>query len=237
MTSFIAAGGSGRSTSLIPAVPAASSVTTIAFIRRLLVSSPRLHGIFGSTAFAAQTSASVALRRRGDRVGALCLVAVLGGEVDVGPAPRSVPRIALLFPGVTVVVVAVGLPEAGLVVVAQLEAADPLRVLPEVEMRDQQPGRTPVLGLERLAPVLVGDPCPATGQILERQVGRIAAVTPRGDVAGVGVDAFEQCVDRDPGPGGVELRPLGDAMDVGGDRFPRQRDELLPWPRHRLIHG
>src|SRR5262245_10021589 len=32
MTSFIAADGSGRSTSVIPAVPAASSVTTIAFI-------------------------------------------------------------------------------------------------------------------------------------------------------------------------------------------------------------
>src|SRR3954466_13746949 len=36
MTSFIAAGGSGRSTSVIPAVPAASSVTTIAFIRHPL---------------------------------------------------------------------------------------------------------------------------------------------------------------------------------------------------------
>src|SRR3954453_5930585 len=39
MTSFIAAGGSGRSTSVIPAVPAASSVTTIAFIRDLPLSS------------------------------------------------------------------------------------------------------------------------------------------------------------------------------------------------------
>src|SRR4051794_27983445 len=39
MTSFIAAGGSGRSTSVIPAVPAASSVTTIAFIRDLPASS------------------------------------------------------------------------------------------------------------------------------------------------------------------------------------------------------
>jgi hypothetical protein len=37
MTSFIAAGGSGRPTSVIPAVPAASSVTTIAFIRDLPV--------------------------------------------------------------------------------------------------------------------------------------------------------------------------------------------------------
>jgi hypothetical protein len=32
MTSLIAAGGSGRSTNVIPAVPAAWSVTTIAFI-------------------------------------------------------------------------------------------------------------------------------------------------------------------------------------------------------------
>src|SRR6478609_10188139 len=32
MTSLIAAGGTGRSTSVIPAVPAASSVTTIAFM-------------------------------------------------------------------------------------------------------------------------------------------------------------------------------------------------------------
>jgi len=32
---LIAAGGSGRSTSVIPAVPAARSVTTIAFIRHL----------------------------------------------------------------------------------------------------------------------------------------------------------------------------------------------------------
>src|SRR3954453_2901837 len=40
MTSFIAADGSGRSTSLIPAVPAASSVTTIAFIWDLPVAGP-----------------------------------------------------------------------------------------------------------------------------------------------------------------------------------------------------
>src|SRR4051812_1020883 len=112
-----------------------------------------------------------------------------------GPAPRSVPPIALFFPRVAVVVVAVGLPEAGLVVIAQLEAADPFRALPEVQMRDQEPRRAAVLGLERLATVLVGDPRPATGQILERQVGRVAAVAPRGDVAGIGVDAFEQGVD------------------------------------------
>src|SRR3954454_4467280 len=127
-----------------------------------------------------------------------------------GPAPRSVPLVALLFPGIAVVVVAIGLPEARLVVVAQLEPADPLRALPEVQMRDEQPGRAAVLGLERLSRVLVGDPPPATRQVLEREIGRIAAVAPRGDIAGIGVDAFEQGVDRNPGPGGVELGPLGD---------------------------
>src|SRR3954447_19072755 len=129
-----------------------------------------------------------------------------------GPAPRSVSLVTLLFPGIAVVVVAIGLPEPGLVVVAQLEAADPLRALPEVQMWDQKPRRAAVLGLERLAPVLVGDPRPAAGQVLEWQVGRVAAVTPRGDVAGLGVDAFEQRVDRHPGPGAVELGPLGDAV-------------------------
>src|ERR671935_582030 len=92
--------------------------------------------------------------------------------------PRSVPPVPLLFPGIAVVVVAVGLPEAGLVVVAQLEAADPLRALPEVQMRDQQPRRAAVLGRERLAPVLERDPRPAARQILERQVRRIATVAP-----------------------------------------------------------
>src|SRR5689334_20090507 len=39
MTSFIAGRGSGRSTSFIPAIPAARSVTTIAFIVHLLPTS------------------------------------------------------------------------------------------------------------------------------------------------------------------------------------------------------
>src|SRR5262245_33450478 len=43
-TSFVAACASGRSTSDIPAVPAAWFVTTIALLARLPASSPRLHG-------------------------------------------------------------------------------------------------------------------------------------------------------------------------------------------------
>src|SRR5207302_7190928 len=65
MTSFIAAGGSGRSTSVIPAVPAASSVTTIAFMG--IVSS--LICLFGGTRTNAvchlQAQLSTALLRGG----------------------------------------------------------------------------------------------------------------------------------------------------------------------------
>src|SRR4051795_6681617 len=84
MTSFIAAGGSGRSTSVIPAVPAASSVTTIAFIG--IVSSPV--SLFGGS----RTNAD-------DRLPADPLGRVEGGDgivegrdvADVGPQ-SSVPN-------------------------------------------------------------------------------------------------------------------------------------------------
>ena len=126
----------------------------------------------------------VGLGRRGDRVRALRLVAVLGGQphVDVlagavarppghvepqrarlrasrrrrsrdrRDAPRdagrarSVAPVPLLPPRVAVVVVAVALPEAGLVLQRQRQAADPLRALPEVQVRDEQPRRAAVLG-------------------------------------------------------------------------------------------
>src|SRR4051812_10293490 len=113
----------------------------------------------------------------------------------IGTRTASVAPVALLFPGVAVVVIAVALPEAGLVVVAQLEATDPLRALPEVQVRDQQPGGAAVLGLERLAAVLVGDPRLAIRQILEREIGGVAAVAPRGHVTGVRVHALRERVD------------------------------------------
>src|ERR671930_1388522 len=49
----------------------------------------------------------------------------------------SVAPEALLLPGVAVVVVAEAFPEAGLVLVQQLDPADPPGALPQVQMRDQ----------------------------------------------------------------------------------------------------
>jgi len=128
------------------------------------------------------------LRRRGDRVAALSLVAVLGGQAEStcwparwpasprrqeqrlrarrlgpylgelgGPPAGGTGRgrlsrpVALLTPGVAVVVVAVGLPEARLVRVHQHEPTDPLRALPEIQVRDEQARGAAVLGLERRA--------------------------------------------------------------------------------------
>ena len=56
------------------------------------------------------------------------------------------------------------------------EPAHPLRALPEVEVRHEQPRRTAVLGVERLAVELERDPGLAVEQVLERHVGRVAAV-------------------------------------------------------------
>src|SRR5690348_9584130 len=89
-------------------------------------------------------------------------------------AASSVALIPLLFPRVAVVVVAVHLPEARLVVVAQLDPAHPLGALPEVEVRHEQASGAAVLGVERLVVVLVRDPRLAVAQILQREVRRVA---------------------------------------------------------------
>src|SRR5918993_3993768 len=77
---------------------------------------------------------------------------------SAGTAATSVSPVALLAPGVAVIVVAQRLPETGLVLVYQPQAPHPLGALPEVEVGDEQAGRAAVLRRERLALVGVGDP-------------------------------------------------------------------------------
>ena len=67
--------------------------------------------------------------------------------------PGSVAPVPLFAPWVPVVVVAEALPESGLVVEGQRDAADPLRALPQVQVRDEQPGRAAVLRGQVLAVV------------------------------------------------------------------------------------
>src|SRR6478735_10531192 len=85
----------------------------------------------------------------------------------------SVAPVALLAPGIAVVVVADALPEAGLVVHAEAQPPHPLGALPEVEVRDQEAGGASVLGLEVLPVVADRHPRLAARDVLEGQVGRV----------------------------------------------------------------
>src|SRR5215218_5094024 len=70
-----------------------------------------------------------------------------------------IPPVALLSPGVPVVVVAQGLPEARVVVGSKLQPPHPLGALPEVQVRHEQAGRSAVLWLKGLP--LVGKSHPS----------------------------------------------------------------------------
>src|SRR3954452_12261323 len=64
---------------------------------------------------------------------------------------RLLPVVALLFPGVAAHVVAVVLPEAGLILGQKLEAAQPLGALPEIKVRHEQPQRPAMIWGDVLA--------------------------------------------------------------------------------------
>src|SRR4051812_48312525 len=87
---------------------------------------------------------------------------------------RGLKFVALFLPVVGVVVVAVPLPEAGLVGGAQLEPAQPLRALPEVPRWDEQAERPAVLLRQRLAVGLVDEQRVRILERRERHVGREA---------------------------------------------------------------
>jgi hypothetical protein len=91
-------------------------------------------------------------------------------------------------------VVAGGFPEARLVLVDQLQAVDPLRRLPEVQVRDQHPSRPTVLRLEIFSVELISDPGLAVQQIIHRYVRGVAAEAVHHRVVGGSIDLFEQRV-------------------------------------------
>src|SRR5262245_59576756 len=133
---------------------------------------------------------------------ATCQLSRLPGDASTSArsAVGSVTRVALLAPGVAVLVVAVAFPEPRGVLVTDLDTVDPLGTLPEVEMRDQEPCRSTVLGMEWLAVVLERDPCAPALQVPEWQVRRIPAVRVRERERTAGTDFAEQQVERHTAP-------------------------------------
>src|SRR5262245_47596696 len=147
-----------------------------------------------------------------------------------------VSPVALLAPGVSVVVVAQRLPETGDVVGREPETPDPLGALPEVQVWHQQAGRTAVYRLQGLPLVGVCHPRLASRHVLERQVRRVVAVAEGCDVLGRRLHPLQQRIHRDALPPGAQLRPLGDAVDVPGDLLRGQPLELLPRPPLGLVN-
>src|SRR5436305_11635700 len=86
---------------------------------------------------------------------------------------RSIALVSLFLPRIAVVVIAVPLPEAGLVVVEHLESRNPLRALPEVEMRYEQPRGAAVFDRQRFTFVIPHDPRLAAGHVSARKVGGV----------------------------------------------------------------
>src|SRR4051794_29521203 len=97
-----------------------------------------------------------------------------GARPETCGCTASVALVALLGPGIAAVVIAVALPESLLVVVEQGEPGDPLRALPEIQMRYEQPHGSTVIGGQRRAFVAERDPRLAVGHVGQRQVLRIA---------------------------------------------------------------
>ncbi len=67
-------------------------------------------------------------------------------------SPDRASGIALLEPGIAVVVIAADFPEAGMVAGRELDLADPFGALPEVEVRHHKPHRPAVVERQRLGP-------------------------------------------------------------------------------------
>src|SRR6266568_9303240 len=115
---------------------------------------------------------------------------------SLDPSARSVAAVPLLAPWVAVHVIAVGLPEAGLVLRHKLQSAHPLRALPEIEMRHQEPRWAAMYGLEWRTIEVEGHPGLTARNVLERQVCGVAAVRKGHHVLSGRVETVQQGIDR-----------------------------------------
>jgi hypothetical protein len=92
-----------------------------------------------------------------------------------------------------------------------------------------------MLGLQLLAVVAERDPGLVVGQVFQGQVGALAAVGGDQREAGAGLHPLQEGVQRHPLPGGAELGPVGDAVEVDGDLLAGQGAEAGPVPAPLLV--
>src|SRR5262245_19284417 len=136
------------------------------------------------------------------------------GALAAGAAACS--AIALFLPWVGVVVVAARLPVARPVFRAEVKAREPLRALPDIEVRHEAADRRPVRPRQRVAVVLVSDERVRSRGLGEADVGGVAVGRLEDHIARSVADLGElgEVSDLDAGPPAVEERPASDAVDV-----------------------
>src|SRR5215475_12075291 len=145
--------------------------------------------------------------------------------------------IALLLPGITVVVIAAHFPKARLVERRELDALDPLGALPEIEAGDHYAQRAAMLAADRLAVPAPGEQHILGREVGERYVGGVGVVgmedhVPRGRL---GLHDRQQVARAHAFPLVVIARPGSDAMDVAAALALGQIGELAPLPGRRLL--
>jgi hypothetical protein len=140
----------------------------------------------------------------------------------------SIAGIALLGPGIAAVVIAADLPVARRIRAEELDALQPFRALPEIEMRHHQPHRAAMFLLQRHARPAMHEQGVFRGKIFQRQIGGVTVMGIQHDMAGfiARLARIEQIAGRQPLPLIVVARPGGHAMDVGDQFGLRLRCEL-----------
>lgn len=129
--------------------------------------------------------------------------------------------------------VAAQLPEAGFITISELERTNPLGRFPEIEVRDQEPGRAAVIALQRLTAEPGRNHCFAADQIRHRNIGCVAFLAGRERVIGrwLKLGIGQERIDGYPFPDRIELCPVGHAVDIPFPCGLRQGIECLPIPR------
>src|SRR5215472_9373046 len=97
-------------------------------------------------------------------------------------------------------------------------------------MRNEEPGRTSMLGLEVRTTEAKGDPRLAVQEILQWQIGRVVAVGVDEYIGRVRLHARKEHIERDAFPGRSELRPPRHAVQIRRERLGGQAAKRLPVP-------
>src|SRR5438034_7574078 len=160
-----------------------------------------------------------------------------GARLKPGTRIAALKTVALLLPIVGLVVVAVALPETGLIGCTELQPPQPLGALPEIARRHHQPQRPAVVGSQRLVVRFVRDQRLVSLKRLERQVRGEPLLRVGDHVARTRLrfHDFRELVPVHAAEARIEAAPARDAVDVDADFAARELFDFLPRQGQRLV--